>query len=101
MNAVPIFEAKNKFPFFVHTAETEGPVPVSRHNNIVAYIISKDEYEKIAAKPKKSLVDKIHDDRKTYGLSDDDDFDYTGYFDSLRDRNYFGRDVHKNIFEED
>lgn len=101
MNAVPIYEAKNKFPFFVHTAETEGAVPVCRHNNIVAYIVSKNEYEKMASKSKKSIVDIIHDSRAKYGLTDDDDFDYTEYFDSLRDRNYYGRDVDKNIFEED
>lgn len=100
MNAVPIFEAKNKFPYFVHTAETEGAVPVSRHNNIVAYIISKDEYEKMMVKPKKSIIDSLKERRRYYGL-DDDDFDYTEYFDSLRDRNYFGRDVDKNIFDED
>ncbi len=100
MNAVPIYEAKNKFPFFVHTAETEGPVPVSRHNNIVAYIVSKNEYEKMAAKTKKSIIDSLQERRRYYGL-DDDDFDYTEYFDSLRDRNYYGRDVDKNIFDED
>ena len=101
MNAVPIFEAKNKFPFFVHKAETEGAVPVSRHNNVVAYIISKEEYEKIEAKNKKSFVDMIHDDRAKYGLSDDDDFDFTEYLESLRDPTYYGRDYDKNIFEED
>lgn len=53
------------------------------------------------SKTKKSLVDILHDNRAKYGLTDDDDFDYTEYFDSLRDRNYYGRDVDKNIFDED
>ncbi len=31
MDAVPIFEAKNKLPFYIHQAEESGPVFISRH----------------------------------------------------------------------
>ena len=101
-NAIPVFEAKNRLPFFIHQAETEGPVPITRHNQEVAYIISKTDYEKMkaAASPRKSLVERIHDSRKEFGLTDDDDFDYTEYFDSLRDRNYFGRPGSEHIFDD-
>ena len=101
-NAVPVFEAKNKLPFFIHLAETDGPVPISRHNQEVAYIISKADYEEMIKSPKKekSLVQRIHDSRIEYGLTDDDDFDYTEYFDSLRDRNYFGRPGAEHIFDD-
>lgn len=30
----------------------------------------------------------------------DDDFDYTEYFDNLRDRNYFGRPGAEHIFDD-
>lgn len=101
-NAIPVFEAKNKLPFFIHLAETEGPVPITRHNQKVAYIISKSDYDKMnaASKPQKSLAQRIHDSRTGYSLTDDDDFDCTEYFDSLRDRNYFGRPGAEYIFDD-
>ncbi len=100
-NAIPVFEAKNRLPFFIHQAETEGPVPITRHNQEVAYIISKTDYEemKAAASPRKSLVERLQENRREYGL-EDDDFDYTEYFDSLRDRNYFGRPGSEHIFDD-
>ncbi|MBO4507744.1 MAG: type II toxin-antitoxin system prevent-host-death family antitoxin [Spirochaetaceae bacterium] len=100
-NAVPVFEAKNKLPFFIHLAETDGPVPISRHNQEVAYIVSKADYEEmmIASKPQKSIVEKMQERRKKYGL-EDDDFDYTEYFDSLRERAYFGRSGSEHIFDD-
>ena len=59
-NPIPVFEAKNKLPYFLHLAETDGPIPIMRHNNVVAYIISKNDYEQIRNenKPQKSLVQK-------------------------------------------
>ncbi|MBO4404909.1 MAG: type II toxin-antitoxin system prevent-host-death family antitoxin, partial [Treponema sp.] len=95
------YEAKNKLPFFIHLAEREGPVPISRHNKEVAYLISKEDYEKItgALKKKKSIVQKLRENREKYGL-EEDDFDYTEYFDSLRDRNYFGRPEDEHIFDD-
>ena len=100
-NPVPIYEAKNKLPFFIHLSEKDGIVPITRRNKIVAYIISSEEYEEITSnrQKKKSVVQTIHDSRTDFGLSDDDDFDYTGYFDSLRDRNYYGRPEGNNVFE--
>ncbi|MBP5437613.1 MAG: type II toxin-antitoxin system prevent-host-death family antitoxin [Treponema sp.] len=100
-NAVPVFEAKNKLPFFIHMAETEGPVPITRYNQEVAYIISKSDYDEMKATsmPQKSLAQKLQDNRKKYGL-EDDNFDYTEYFDSLRDRNYFGRPGAEHIFDD-
>ena len=101
MNAIPVFEAKNRLPFYIHKAETEGIIPISRHNNVVAYIISKDDFDELNTPytPKKSLVQKLQENRKKYGL-EDDDFDYTEYFDSLRDRNYFGRPGAEHIFDD-
>ncbi|MBQ9207300.1 MAG: type II toxin-antitoxin system Phd/YefM family antitoxin [Treponema sp.] len=89
MNAVPIFEAKNRLPFFIHKAETEGPVAISRRNKEVAYIISKEDYEKKMAAPKKSLADRIHDSRAEYGLTDDDDFDFSEHLEKIRREEWF------------
>lgn len=101
MNTVPVFEAKNKLPLFIHQAEQGNPLAITRHNNVVAYLISKEDFEALTSgeKKEKSLVEKLQEKRKEYDL-EDDDFDYTEYFDSLRDRNYFGRPGAEHIFDE-
>ena len=99
MNAVPVFEAKNKLPLFIHQAETDGPIAISRHNNIVAYIISKEDFENATKPREKTLVERIQEKRKEYGL-EDDDFDLTAYYDSIRERNSYGRPDSNHIFDE-
>ncbi len=97
--AVPIYEAKNKLPFYIHQAEENGPVCISRHNEVVAYIISKDDFEKAIAPKEKSLFEKIQESRIEYGL-EDDDFDLTEYFDSVRERGYYGKSDSEHLFED-
>lgn len=46
-NAVPVFEAKNKLPLYIHQAEQEGPVILSRHNKEVAVLISIEEFNQL------------------------------------------------------
>ena len=101
MTTVPVYEAKNKLPLFIHQAEQGNPLAITRHNNVVAYLISKEDFEAFTSggKKEKSLVEKLQEKRKEYDL-EDDDFDYTEYFDSLRDRNYFGRPGAEHIFDE-
>ena len=62
---IPMFEAKNKLPFFVHKAETEGPVFISRRNKTVGVILSIDEYNKLLlAKPKRTILEAAAEFRK-------------------------------------
>ena len=98
-NAIPIFEAKNKLPFYIHQAENGAPVKIMRHNKVVAYLVSKEDFEKAAAPKEKSFVEKIQESRKEYGL-EYDDFDYTSYFDSLRETSCYGREDSEHIFDE-
>lgn len=100
-NPVPVFEVKNKLPYFIHKAEDEGPVPITRNGKEVAYIISKSDLDEMKAEQpkKKSLVERLQERRKEYGL-EDDDFDYTAYFDSLRDHNYYGREEAEHLFDD-
>ena len=97
--AVPIFEAKNKLPYFIHQAEETGPVRISRHNEVVAYIVSKEDFEKSVAPKEKSLVERIQESRIAYGL-EDDDFDLTEYYDSIRERGYYGKSDSEHLFED-
>ena len=87
-DSIPIFEAKNRLPYFIHKAETEGPVFLSRRGKNVAVIISQEEYEEKIAK-KRSFIDEVHELRAKYGL-EEDDFDYSDAFENLRDKNDFG-----------
>ena len=97
--AVPIFEAKNRLPYFIHQAEENGPVRISRHNEVVAYIVSKEDFEKSVAPKEKSLVERIQESRIAYGL-EDDDFDLTEYYDSIRERGYYGKSDSEHLFED-
>ena len=100
MNTVPVYEAKNKLPLFIHQAEQGNPLAITRHNNVVAYLISKEDFEELTqgGKKEKSLAERMQDRRKEYGL-EDDDFDYTEYFDSLRERGYYGRPEGDHVFD--
>jgi len=51
-DAIPIFEAKNKLPLYIHKAENEGPVRLSRRNKDVAVILSVADYDNIISQLK-------------------------------------------------
>ena len=62
---IPMFEAKNKLPLFMHKAETEGPVFISRRDKTVGVILSIDEYNKLLlAKPKRTILEAAAEFRK-------------------------------------
>ena len=62
---IPMFEAKNKLPLFMHKAETEGPVFISRRNKTVGVILSIDEYNKLLlGKPKRTILEAAAEFRK-------------------------------------
>ena len=65
MNTVPMIEAKNKLPFFMHQAEESGPVFISRRNKTVGVLLSIDEYNRIIAKGRKdTILDRAAEFRK-------------------------------------
>lgn len=101
-DAVPIFEVKNKLTYFIHKAEKEGPISISRRETEVAYTISKNDLNELKenAPKEKNILEKIYDSRVEFGLTADDDFDYTEYFDNLRLRNYYGRQNSNHLFDE-
>ena len=98
MNAVPIYEAKNKLPFFIHKAESEGPVPITRHNKEVAFIISKEDYESMVLPKSKSVVDRIREQLVENGFFDDG-FDFSAHLEANKEH-YYGRPEDDHIFDE-
>ena len=103
MNTVPMYEAKNKLPFFFHQAEESGPVFVTRRNKIVGVILSIDDYNKILAKqPKRTILEAAEEfRRKTAGTLTNEDIDKI--FD-VRDHSTKGTswedDVFKGVFDD-
>lgn len=64
--AVPVFEAKNKLPFYIHKAESEGPVFLSRRNKEVVVMLSITEYNRLLVQAKEnrkqmSILDRVKD----------------------------------------
>lgn len=99
-NAVPVFEMKNKLSFFLHKAREEGPVFISNHGKPAFVLQTIEEYEEQNAKGKKekNIWECIQESRKEYGL-EADDFDYTSYFEDIRE-DYHGREDAEHIFDE-
>lgn len=65
MNAVPMYEAKNKLPFFMHQAEESGPVFITRRNKTVGVILSFDEYNQMLTRTRKgTILDRAAEFRK-------------------------------------
>ena len=56
MNTVPVYEAKNKFPFYLHQAEEDGPVFISRHNQTVGVLLSYNDYNRIMSRTRKRTI---------------------------------------------
>ena len=77
MNTVPMYEAKNKLPLFMHQAEETGPVFISRRNQTVGVLLSIEDYNRIIAKNRKdTILDRAAEfRRKTVGLFTNEDID--------------------------
>ena len=103
MNTVPMYEAKNKLPLFMHQAEETGPVFISRRNQTVGVLLSIDDYHRIIAKGRKdTILDRAAEfRRKTAGLFTNEDIDRI--FD-VRDHSTKGTswedDIFKGVFDE-
>ena len=77
MNTVPIYEAKNKLPLFMHQAEETGPVFISHRNQTVVVLLSFDDYNRIISRSRKdTILDRAAEfRRKTAGLITNEEVD--------------------------
>ena len=99
--AIPIFEVKNRLSYFLHKAKEEGSVFISNRGKPEFVLQTIEEYEQqIQAKPKeKSLIERIHESRKTFSL-ENDDFDFTSYYDNIKEKIPMTRDSEEHLFDE-
>ena len=85
-NAVPVYEMKNKLSYFLHKAESEGPVYISNRGKPAFILQTIEDYEEqIKNAPKeKTLVEAAAELRKKYGIEDDDAFDFSEHLEKIR-----------------
>ena len=102
MNAVPMYEAKNKLPLFMHQAETLGPVFISRRNKTVGVILSIDEYNKLmAAKPRRTILEAAAEFRKKVDdtLTDEEIDRIFNVRDDSIEGTSWEKDIFKGVFD--
>lgn len=88
-NAVPVFEMKNKLSFYLHKAETEGPVYISNRGKPAFILQTIEDYEeKVKSAPKeKTPFEVAAEMRKEIGLTDEEygDFDLADFIESKKE----------------
>ena len=102
MNTVPVFEAKNRLPFFIHQAEVSGPVFISRRNKNAAVLISFEEYNTLVRKAKKpNFLEKLAEFKKQeYGKFSDEEIE--AIFGNVRDTTMdtYQTNVFEGVFDD-
>lgn len=85
-NAVPVFEMKNKLSFFLHQAESEGPVFISNRGKPAFVLQTIEQYEEQlkSSTKEKTLFEAAAELRKKYGIEDSDPFDFTEHLEKIR-----------------
>lgn len=56
MVSVPVFEAKNKLPQFIHQVEAGETLGITRHGRVVAYLVGEDGLNQQSQPDKFALV---------------------------------------------
>ena len=77
MTSVPIYEAKNKLPHFIHMVEMGESFEITRHGNPVAYLVNKPNLENQPKVDKFELV--LNHWKEKYSdsfLTEDEEKDY-------------------------
>ena len=64
MTAVPIFDVKNRLPYFIHLAENGETIQITRHGKPVARIISEKEVEQEHKTESQVFMEKLMEWRK-------------------------------------
>lgn len=101
MNAIPVYEAKNRLSYYLHLSDDQGPIFITNHGKPAYVIQSLEDYQKVNKELiKKSYSERIQNSRADYGL-ENDDFNYSKYYESIREEHPMVRDFEENMFSED
>ena len=102
MTQVPVYEAKNKLPLFIHQAEEGGPIFISRRNKNVAVLISFDSYNQLVARGKKpNIIEKAKAFRERTGWNITNE-EVDEIFSNVRDTSIdtYTSDVFEGVFDD-
>lgn len=101
MNAIPVYEAKNRLSYYLHLTDEQGPVFITNHGKISYVIQNLKDYQNANRElTKKFFSERIQNSRVNYGL-ENDDFNYSEYYESIREEHPMIRDFEENMFSED
>lgn len=101
MNAIPVYEAKNRLSYYLHLTDEQGPIFITNHGKISYVIQNLKDYQNANRElTKKSFSERIQNSRVNYGL-ENDDFNYSEYYESIREEHPMIRDFEENMFNED
>lgn len=92
------FEMKNKLSYFLRKAKEEGPVFISNRGKTEFVLQTIEEYEHSKRK-EKSLVERIQESRKNFGM-ENDDFDFSAYYEKIREEIPMNRAPEEHLFDE-
>lgn len=100
---VPVFEAKNKLPFYLHQAEDEGPVFITRHDKTAGVLISAKDYDEIKNNSeKKTFIKSIFQWREKYKEDIEEGMfeDLADFFENTKDKSSDGSFSEKQFIKE-
>lgn len=85
-NAVPVFEMKNKLSYYLHKAESDGPVFISNRGKSEFVLMTIEDYEKLKndAPKEKSPFEVTAELRNKYGILEDESFDFNAFIESIK-----------------
>lgn len=64
-----IAEARNRFAALVHEVETDGPVQITRRGEVVAVLISQEEYERLSRR-QSGFMKAVSEFRAAYNVAE-------------------------------
>lgn len=97
MANISVAEAKNKLPHFIHQTEVSGPIIISRRNQDVAVLISKNDYDNLVKTANSnSILAKAEQFRNKQYFSNQE---VESIFSSAKENNTNGSSWENNIFD--
>ncbi|WP_407397410.1 type II toxin-antitoxin system prevent-host-death family antitoxin [Treponema sp.] len=86
MNAIPVFEAKNRLSYYLHLTDEQGPIFITNHGKPAYVIQNLKDFTELQShiKKEKTIYECVQEIRAKYGIDKNDDFDFEQHLESLR-----------------
>ncbi|MDO4506071.1 MAG: type II toxin-antitoxin system Phd/YefM family antitoxin [Spirochaetales bacterium] len=86
MNAIPVYEAKNRLSYYLHLSDDQGPIFITNHGKPAYVIQSLEDYRESQKRieKEKTIYECIQEARAKFGIDENDDFDFEEHLKKLR-----------------